>query len=195
MIRDMPAPARRRATYQDVIDAPEHQVAEIVDGELYVSPRPAAPHAVASSRVGGLMSGPFDFGRGGPGGWWLLDEPELHFGEDVLVPDLAGWRRDRMPVVPPVAYFELAPDWVCEVVSPKTGRLDRMRKLPVYARERVAHAWLIDPLQRTIEVFRLDGGRWVLLNVVGDDQVARLEPFDAIEIDLLDVWGESRAAK
>jgi Uma2 family endonuclease len=191
----MPDPARKRATYQDVIDAPEHQVAEVVDGELYLSPRPAAPHAVASSRIGGLMSGPFDFGRGGPGGWWILDEPELHFGEDVLVPDIAGWRRDRMPAVPPVAYFELAPDWVCEVVSPKTGRLDRMRKLPVYAREQVAHAWLVDPLQRTVEVFRLDGGRWVLINVFGDDQVARLEPFDAMEIDLLDVWGESRVAK
>jgi Uma2 family endonuclease len=195
MISPMPDPARRRATYQDVIDAPEHQVAEIVDGALYLSPRPAAPHAVASSRVGGLMSGPFDFGRGGPGGWWILDEPELHFGADVLVPDLAGWRKDRMPVVPPAPFLELAPDWVCEVVSPKTGRLDRMRKLPVYAREGVARAWLIDPLQRTIEVFRLDSGRWVLVNVFGDDQVARLEPFDAIDIDLLDVWGESRVAK
>lgn len=134
-------------------------------------------------------------GRGGAGGWWILDEPELHFGEDVLVPDLAGWHKNRMPVVPPVPFFELAPDRVCEVVSPKTGRLDRMRKLPVYARERVATAWLIDPLQRTIEVFRLESGRWVLVNGFGDDQVARLEPFDAIEIDLLDVWGESRAGK
>ena len=103
--------ARPRATYRDVLDAPAHRVAEIVDGVLYTNPRPAAPHALASSRIGYSLTGPFDIGRGGPGGWWIVFEPELHLGDDILVPDLAGWRRTRMPRYPETAYFTLAPDW------------------------------------------------------------------------------------
>jgi Uma2 family endonuclease len=121
-------PARRRATYEDLTQVPEHMVAEIIDGELYASPRPASPHARSASVMGGDLGGPFDRPPGGPeapGGWWILDEPELHLGPDVMAPDLAGWRRERMPRIPDVAYFEQAPDWVCEVVSPRTGILDR----------------------------------------------------------------------
>jgi len=126
---------RRPATYADLQALPEHVVGELISGELHISPRPAAPHTVAASRLGGGLSGPFDEGRGGPGGWIILDEPELHFGEDVLVPDLAGWRRERMPRPPRAAAFTLAPDWVCEVLSPSTAALDRGIKLPVYGRE------------------------------------------------------------
>ena len=104
--------ARGRATYQDVIDAPAHRVAEIVDGTLYTHPRPAPPHTIASSVLVGELNPPFHRGRGGPGGWWILNEPELHLGEDILVPDLAGWRRERMPEPPDTAYFSVAPDWV-----------------------------------------------------------------------------------
>ncbi|MYK58719.1 MAG: Uma2 family endonuclease, partial [Rhodospirillaceae bacterium] len=121
---------RRRATYQDVIDAPAHMVAEVVEGALYTHPRPAPPHALASSSLGGELSSPFQKGRGGPGGWWIIDEPELHLGEDILVPDIAGWRRERMPDFPDTAFFTLAPDWVCEVLSPSTRDLDRHGKRP-----------------------------------------------------------------
>jgi Uma2 family endonuclease len=184
--------ARRRATYDDLLKVPDHFVAEIVDGELYATPRPASPHAFASSAIGQDL-GPFSRrpgSPGGPGAWWILDEPELHFGPDVLVPDLAGWRQERMPTVPNVPYFELAPDWVCEVVSPRTGRLDRVRKMPVYARERVAYLWLADPILRTLEVYRLDGPRWVVASTHGGTDVARPEPFETIDIDLSRWWLE-----
>ena len=121
---------RSRATYQDVLDAPAHRVAEIVEGTLHTHPRPAMPHALASSQLGAELGGAFGRSRGGRGGWWIIDEPELHLGEDILVPDLAGWRRERMPVYPDTAYVTLAPDWVCEVLSASTRRLDLHGKRP-----------------------------------------------------------------
>jgi Uma2 family endonuclease len=184
----MGEPASKRATYDDVVRLPEHLVGEIVDGELHASPRPAPRHSVASSVLGGTLSGPFHRGRGGPGGWWILDEPELHLGADVLVPDLAGWRRERMPVVPKEAHFTIPPDWVGEVLSPSTARLDRARKLPAYARHGVAFLWLVDPLARTVEVMRLEREKWVLLTVAEGEQVVRLPPFDAIELELAALW-------
>ena len=177
-----------RATYQDVLDAPMYRVAEIVDGTLHTHPRPAAPHALASSRLGGELTGPFDRGRGGPGGWWIIDEPELHFGEDVLVPDLAGWRRERMPEYPDAAYFTLAPDWVCEVLSPSTRRLDLHGKRPIYTREGVGHLWLVDPADRTLEAFELREGMWVLIASAKDDEPVSIRPFDAITFSLGDLW-------
>ena len=151
----------RRATYQDVLDAPAHRVAEIVDGTLYTHPRPAMPHALATSVLGHDLGNPFQFGRGGPGGWWIIDEPELHLGEDILVPDLAGWRRERMPDYPDTAYVTLAPDWVCEVLSSSTRKVDLHEKRPVYAREGVGHLWLVDPIDRTLEAFELP--RWAMV--------------------------------
>ena len=181
---------KRRATYEDLMQVPDHLVAEIIDGELITSPRPASPHARAYSVIGQDLS-PFDRrpgSPGGPGGWWVLDEPELHFGEDVLVPDLAAWRHERMPAIPRVAYFTLAPDWVCEVISPSTGRVDRSRKMGIYAREGVRHLWFVDPLARTLEVYRLEDGRWVVASTHGGDDRVRAEPFDAIEIGLERWW-------
>lgn len=178
----------RPATYADLLKVPEHLVAEIIEGELYTSPRPASPHARAASLLGSRIITSFDDGGGGPGGWWILHEPELHLGPNVLVPDIAGWRRERMPVLSNVAAFSLSPDWVCEVISPHTGRLDRLKKLPLYAREEIPHAWIVDPIFRTIEVFRLVDGRWSLLGIYGGDDVVRLEPFDAIEIPLATLW-------
>jgi len=184
-------PAQRRATYQDILDAPPHKVAEIVDGVLYTSPRPAKPHTQAASTLGEELGPPFKRGRGGPGGWIILDEPELHLGPDVIVPDLAGWRRERMPVLTTdEAYFTLAPDWICEVLSPATARLDRTAKLPVYARAEVRHAWLIDPLLRTLEVFRLESARWSLVGTYTDDARVRAEPFDAFELELGLLWAD-----
>lgn len=180
--------AKQPATYEDLLKVPDHLVAEIVDGELFTSPRPSSRHARASSGLAGKLVPPFDHGDGGPGGWWIIVEPELHLGRDILVPDLAGWRRERMPSYPDAAFFDLAPDWVCEVVSPSTGRLDRVRKMPTYASNQIPHLWLVDPLQRTLDVFRLENGHWLLLASHGDDETVRAEPFDAIEIDLAPLW-------
>ena len=180
--------ARHRATYQDVLDVPAHQVAEIVDGTLHTHPRPAMPHARASSVLGGKIGVPFDYDAGGPGGWWIIDEPELHLGEDILVPDLAGWRRERMPEYPETAYVTLAPDWVCEVLSASTHRLDLQGKRPIYAREGVGHLWLVDPTDRTLEAFELREGEWVLIAAAKDDDPISIRPFDAITFSLGDLW-------
>ena len=179
---------RRRATYRDVLDAPAHRVAEVVDGVLHTNPRPAMPHALASSRLGGELTGPFDRGRGGPGGWWIIFEPELHLGDDILVPDLAGWRRERMPVFPDTPYATLAPDWVCEVLSPSTRKLDLHGKRAVYGREQVGHLWLVDPADRTLEAFELREGEWVLIATAQDDAPVRIRPFDAVTFSLGGLW-------
>ena len=181
-------PEPRRATYADIVALPENLVGELIRGELVVSPRPASPHARASSILTGDLTTPFDRGRGGPGGWWILDEPELHLGDDVLVPDLAGWRRERMPVFPSEAFFTLAPDWICEILSPRSGRIDRMRKLPIYLEHEVSWAWLIDPLEKTLEVFERSGNRWTVAGRYEGDKTIRAVPFDAVEIEMGGWW-------
>lgn len=187
----MADPAKKRATYDDVLAAPPHKVAEVIHGVLHVSPRPAKPHALAATALGEELGPPFKRGRGGPGGWILIDEPELHLGGDILVADLGGWRRSRMPAArTDEPYFSLAPDWVCEVLSPSTQRVDRTEKLDIYARESVSHAWLVEPKDRTLEVYRLEGGRWVRLATFKDDAKVRAEPFDAIELDLAILWAD-----
>ncbi|MBI4488669.1 MAG: Uma2 family endonuclease [Deltaproteobacteria bacterium] len=186
-------PAQRRATYDDLLQVPDILVAEIIDGELITSPRPASPHAWAESTIGQDL-GPFNRRpgvSGGPGGWWILFEPELHLGTDIVVPDLAGWRRERMPVLGNIPYCELPPDWVCKVVSPATAHLDRVRKMPIYSREQVGYLWLVDPLMRTLEVYRLEGQRWVVVSTHGGAEGVRAEPFEAIELDISRWWLES----
>jgi Uma2 family endonuclease len=183
-----PIEARTPATYDDLLKVPDHLIAEILDGELHATPRPSPRHAKASSGLMGTLSGPFDGGRGGPGGWQILFEPELHLDADVVVPDLAGWRRERLPSLPDAAYFTLAPDWVCEVVSPSTASMDRVKKLAIYAREQVTFTWLVDPLARTLEALRLEAGRWVILTTAADSALVRVEPFEAIELDLSLLW-------
>jgi Uma2 family endonuclease len=179
---------RKKATYADVLAAPEHMVAEVVAGELFVSPRPAPRHLLASSALGSLVAPPFQMGRGGPGGWFILDEPELHLIDDILVPDLAGWRLERMPQLPKEAFFKVVPDWVCEVISPSTRRLDRVRKFPLYAKHGVAHAWMIDPDERSLETYSIVRERWQVGPVASDDERVRMEPFEAIELELGLLW-------
>ncbi len=181
--------AKRDATYEDLLAVPDHLIAEIIRGTLHTMPRPAGFHSMVSSSLGGELHG-FGRGRGGPGGWQLLDEPELHLGAEILVPDLAGWRKERMPQVPDVAYFTLAPDWVCEVLSPSTAAMDRAEKLPIYAEHQVGFAWLIDPRVQTLEVFRLDGATYRLVKTWRGAEQARAEPFDAIELALSQLWPE-----
>jgi Uma2 family endonuclease len=166
-------------------------VAEVIDGELHLHPRPAKAHAVAASALGEELGPPFKRGRGGPGGWIILDEPELHLQSDILVPDLAGWRRERMPqVVADEPYFTLAPDWVAEVVSPGTAKYDRTDKLRIYARENVRWVWLVDPLQRTLECLRHEEAGWTLRGAWRDEARVRAEPFEAIELDLAILWAD-----
>jgi Uma2 family endonuclease len=180
----------RPATYDDLVAVPDHLVAEIVDGELWTSPRPTLRRAAASSELGHQLGPPFHRGRGGPGGWLILDEPELHLGDQTLVPDLAGWRRERMPAVPDTPYATLAPDWVCEVLSPSTVQFDRGKKLRVYAEYGVKHAWLVDPIARSLEVLRLEDGRWTPLDTHVGNVSVRAKPFEALELDLGALWEE-----
>jgi Uma2 family endonuclease len=186
------SPARRDPppTYADLVALPSHVVGEILAGELHATPRPRLRHGRAGWRLTSSLDLPFDRGTGGPGGWLFLAEPELHLADDIVVPDLAGWRRERLPEVPDAAFLTLAPDWVCEIASPSTQRLDRGVKMDIYLREGVGHLWLLDPIERFVEVFRRQDNAWVRAGSWTGDTPARIEPFDAVEIDLTAIWGE-----
>lgn len=178
------------ATYQDLLQVPDQKVAELIGGELHVSPRPAPPHALTSMRLAQALT-VFNRGGGGPagpGGWLILSEPELHLGADVVDPDLAGWRQARMPEMPKEAFFTTAPDWVCEVASDSTRRLDRGPKMQLYAREQVRHLWLLEPLSQMLEVYRLEGAFWLRLAAYTGDAKVHAEPFAEIELDLAHLW-------
>jgi Uma2 family endonuclease len=188
--------AHHRATYRDLEAVPERFVAELIGGQLHVMPRPAPRHAYASGVIEIEIGGPFQRGRGGPGGWWILPEPELHFpdpeapGEiEAIVPDVAGWTLDRLPELPEIAHFTLAPDWICEVISKSTEQTDRDEKMPIYAREGVRHAWLVDPIARRLEVHQLGARRrWGKPAVHEGEARVRVPPFEAIELDLSALW-------
>jgi len=180
--------AKKIATYEDVLNAPEHKVAEIIRGTLSLMPRPRLLHARASSSLGSHLGGPFDRGNGGPGGWVILDEPELHLGEDILVPDLAGWRRTRMPEIPDAPFCTLAPDWVCEVLSSSFNETDPTEKVAIYAASGVAHAWLLAPNLRTLEVLELDGHTYRIISTHKNDEQVRARPFDAVPLELGALW-------
>ena len=174
-------------------NAPGHLVAEIVDGELSLLPRPRRRHVHAAGELHGELHNPFGRGRGGPGGWLVLPEPELHLGPrpDILIPDLAGWRRERLPpgfLADDAPGITLRPDWVCEVLSPSTARIDRTKKLPIFHREGVVHAWLVDPTAHTLDVLRRHDLGWLLVASYEGASVVRAEPFDAVEIDLAGLW-------
>ncbi len=186
----MALPRHQPATYEDLFSLPTNVVGEIVNGRMVTQPRPAPKHARAYSALGRELGNPFDKGQGGPGGWWILDEPEVHLDADIVVPDLAGWRRERMPRLPETAWFPLAPDWVCEILSPGTARFDRAEKLPLYLRQGVKHAWLVDPDLRTLEVFESQSGKWVLVTVLENHASVSQPPFDAIAFDLSSLWAD-----
>jgi Uma2 family endonuclease len=190
----MAEPASKTATYEDLAEVPSHMVGEIIGGELRMQPRPGPRHARAASRLGASLDGPFDRGVGGPGGWWLLDEPELHLGREIVVPDLSGWRVDQMPELPDTAYFEQAPNWICEVLSPSTAADDRADKMPIYAAAGVDHAWLIDPLLRTLEVYRRRERQWLLVRTHRGDETASIEPFNQVPLELGMLWAPPKRA-
>ncbi len=180
-------PARRLATYEDVLAAPPHVIAQLIGGELHLQPRPAGPHGIASSGLGADLVTPFQRGRGGPGGWIIVDEPELHFDADVVVPDLTGWRASRPPEME-AAFFTVVPDWTCEVLSPSSAKLDRGTKADLYARVGVDYYWLVDPAETLVEAFRRVDEAWLRLGAWSGDAKVRIPPFDAVELDLEPLW-------
>lgn len=184
-------PARARATYEDILALPEHMTGEIIAGRLYTQPRPAGPHAIVSSGLGADLGAAFGRGRGGPGGWIILDEPELHFDDEVLVPDMAGWLVERLPVEERTgAYFTVVPDWVCEVLSPSTATRDREIKAPTYARHGVGQLWLVDPVLGHVDAHARREDGWLWLGTWSESG-AKIPPFDAVELDLDWLWGQA----
>ncbi len=180
--------ARKVATYEDLLALPDRVTGQLVFGVLHAHPRPALPHANAATVLGEELGPPFRRGRGGPGGWLILDEPELHLGDDVLVPDLAGWRKELLSELPRKASIATPPNWVCEVLSPSTASFDRGDKLKVWARERVAHVWFVDPEAKLLEVLALDGATYRIVASHAGEAKVRAVPFDAIELDVGALW-------
>lgn len=185
----MSHPAERADdVHEAFLNLPENIVGEILNGELHTQPRPSPKHALAASYLGHDLVGPYGKGRGGPGGWWILDEPEIHLNDDILVPDIAGWKKERMPRLPETPFFGLAPDWICEVLSQSTAGKDRIKKMPLYAKYRVADIWLLDPVVRTLETYQLDDRHWKLIGTFSEDDQVSAEPFQEVTIHLSSLW-------
>ena len=182
---------KKNAEYEDLYNIPENMTGQIINGELVAMPRPSPKHSNAVSGIGFEIGPPYRFGRGGPGGWVILDEPEIRLGNDIFVPDLAGWKKERLPKFPKTNYISVPPDWICEVLSPSTEKADRAKKMPVYARFGISYIWLINPVEEILEVFKLDSGRWILLSVYSENDKLRAEPFQETEIDLQNLWFET----
>ena len=184
----MADPARKRATYADIEAAPPHVVAEIIDGTLYTHPRPSFRHGLAASALSVRLGQSFQFGGGGPGGWVFVDEPELHLRRHILVPDIAGWRRERLPGAPESSYTKIAPDWVCEVLSASTEIRDRTVKMRIYGKAGIPFLWIIDPRLQILETFENTGGSWTKAGDWNSDDTVRATPFDAVSFSLADLW-------
>lgn len=182
------------ATYADLESVPDHLRGEIIDGELVVSPRPVPRHTRAATKLSSQICRPFDDGIDGPGGWWIFIEAEIRLDGEAFVPDIAGWRRETLPEFPETPAIEVAPDWICEVLSPSTERTDRLKKLAAYARHRVGHVWLVNPAHRTLEIFRREGDTWRLLLIHDGEKPLQIEPFEAVELAIPLIWAPERRA-
>lgn len=184
----MNVPQPKPAIYADLLALPEHVVGELINGTLYQQPRPAPKHAQALSILGMSIGPPYSLGKEGPGGWWIIDEPECHLGDDILVPDIAGWLQENMLSMPDTAWFDHTPDWVCEILSPSTASKDRVIKQVVYAREGVGHLWFVDPNARTLEAYQLQSGSWLMIGAFSDSDKVAVEPFTEVPFDLGELW-------
>lgn len=190
----MPVPAfelqktRRKASYDDVLDAPPHKVAQVISGNLHLHPRPIGSHIMANAILCRKIATPFQDGIGGPGGWWIVSEPEIHLEEDIVVPDIAGWRKEKLPKYPYGAFVTVSPDWVCEILSPSTKKVDLGDKWDVYAREGVSHIWFIDPGARSLEAFARVNGKWLMISALTGDDALLIPPFENISIPLSALW-------
>ncbi|MEF8794096.1 Uma2 family endonuclease [Thiohalorhabdus sp.] len=186
----MAHPARPHTLYEAIEALPEGVTGEIIGGQMHTQPRPSGPHALAGSNLGIDLGNRYSRGHGGPGGWWIIDEPEVHFIRDseILIPDLAGWRRERMPALPQDQRFEVVPDWVCEILSPASASKAREVKIPVYARYRVAHAWLVDPREQSLEAYALQEGEWTLVGTYSGEDLVDTDPFPEAGFRVADLW-------
>ncbi len=186
----MNQPAKKLTLYEELMSLPERLTGEILNGQLHAQPRPSGSHGLAESALEYELFGPFHKGRGGPGGWWILVEPEVHFIRDteVAVPDIAGWKRERMPDIPDDHRFEVVPDWVCEILSPSTASKDREIKMPLYAHYGVSYVWLIDPIKKTLEAYELIDEQWAETGQFKDKASISVKPFEAISFNLNDLW-------
>jgi Uma2 family endonuclease len=182
------AASKNKTAYEKWMELSDDVVGEIIAGELHVSPRPAPKHSRASTKLSGVLDGPFDSGKGGPGGWTLLFEPEIHINSNIFVPDIGGWRRERLSKAPEEPFISIAPDWICEVLSPSTTTFDRSKKMPLYAELGLSHFWLVDPIHKTLEIYVNDHMNWKLLKTYANDDKVRAAPFDALEFDLSILW-------
>jgi Uma2 family endonuclease len=187
MVKQMSIPARKPATYEDLLALPEGQRGEVLGGELIASPAPLPRHSKVQGAARRFLGGPFDDddGRGGPGGWWIFVEVDIELGpRDIVRPDLSGWRRERLPRPGPARPIRVVPDWACEILSPATAARDRVAKRALYARASIRHYWLIDPDARVLEALELRDGIWVEVGVYDDEASARIPPFDAVELEV-----------
>ncbi|MBF0102744.1 MAG: Uma2 family endonuclease [Desulfobacterales bacterium] len=184
----MSLPAEREVCYDDLYSIPNSMIGQIIDGDLIAMPRPTYRHSNVVSALEDEIGPSYRRGRNGPGGWIILFEPEIQFGKNILVPDLAGWKKEHLPSPPETNWCEVSPDWVCEVLSPSTIRIDRIKKMNIYAAYNVPYVWLIHPIDKTFEVFKLEHGRWILLSIHGENDKVRAEPFQEVEIDLNTLW-------
>ena len=184
----MAQPKTWPATYADIEALPPHVTGEIALGVLHTHPRPSPRHGIAAGELHAELSNPFRRGRGGPGGWVFIPEPELHLGPNIIVPDIAGWRRERLPALPETAGIKTPPDWLCEVLSPSTQRFDRTTKLALYAAFAVAHCWYVDPVAKTLEVFERQGDKWLLTATFKDADPVTAPPFEAHTFPLDVLW-------
>jgi Uma2 family endonuclease len=185
-----PKPSSKLATLADLDALPPGIVGEIIEGVLYTMTKPRAPHQRTTLKIGGSIGDPFDDGRGGPGGWWIITEPgiELPNNTKEISPDVAGWRRERLPKLPRKEPIRVVPDWVCEILSPTTRRHDLLHKLPYYAKVGVAHLWFVDLEARVVTVQRLEAGRWVTIGAYSDETEVRIEPFDVVMLNVASWW-------
>ncbi len=182
-------PARKLPTIADLDALPRHVKGEIIEGVLYTMTRPRARHQRMAALLTSRIHDPFDRGRGGPGGWWILVEPGIELpNTPEIAPDLAGWRRERVPEMPDDRAVDVVPDWVCEILSPSNRRHDLLVKKPYYARVGVTFHWLVDREARTLTAYRLEGGHWLELGTWGDETEARIAPFDAVPFDVAALW-------
>lgn len=184
----MAGPAKKTATYDDLYNLPDNVIGQIIDGELIATRWQSRQHALTSTVLSAKLGAPYDLGEGGPGGWIILHSLEVKLGDNILVPDLAGWLYKRFPIEEETNWVSVCPDWVCEIISPETVRIDKTKKMPVYARHGVGYFRLIDPTNKTLDVYKLESGKWMVLETYAENDKFRAEPFEEVEIDLGSLW-------
>jgi Uma2 family endonuclease len=183
-------PSMKPPTLADLDALPPGIVGEIIEGVLYTMTKPRMRHQRTATRIGGKLSDPFDAGPGGPGGWWIVNEPGIELPNDTkeISPDVAGWRRERMPEMPGDEPIRVVPDWLCEILSPTTRRHDLLRKQPYYAKVGVPFMWLIDLDARVLTAYRLEGTAWLTVGTYSEETEARIAPFDAVPLNVASWW-------